>query len=425
MVNGKLPDGWKIQSLNDVVNGGLFVDGDWVESKDQDPNGDVRLIQLADIGDGYFRNRSDRFLTTQKAKELGCTFLEKGDLLVARMPDPLGRACIFPGDHKKCVTVVDVCVIRTSNVNHRWLMHTMNSPQCRADIESMQSGSTRKRISRKNLEKIVLPVPPLPEQERLVARIEELFTQLEAGTSALAKVQAGLRRYKASVLKAAVEGKLGVQNDEGRMENGGLPEGWRKVNLGNILSEPLSNGKSTPNAAEGFPVLRLTALKDGRIDLREKKIGAWTREQARNYLVKSGDFFVSRGNGSLHLVGRGGLVELESFDDVAYPDTLIRIRIATKECDIRYLRTIWNSNYIRNQIETTARTTAGIYKINQKDLESFTFPLPPFEEQRQIVAEVERRLSVAREVESAVEGALVRASRLRQAVLKSAFEGRL
>jgi len=78
----------------------LFKDGDWVESKDQDPEGDVRLIQLADIGDGSFRNRSNRYLTNKKAIELGCTFLEKGDVLIARMPDPLGRACLFPGKHK-------------------------------------------------------------------------------------------------------------------------------------------------------------------------------------------------------------------------------------------------------------------------------------------------------------------------------------
>lgn len=82
-------------ALADLLSDGLFVDGDWVESKDQDPDGDVRLIQLADVGDGVFRDRSSRFLTSEKAKELRCTFLEPGDVLVARMPEPLGRACIF------------------------------------------------------------------------------------------------------------------------------------------------------------------------------------------------------------------------------------------------------------------------------------------------------------------------------------------
>ena len=108
-----LPSGWQEVALEDLVGpDGIFVDGDWVESKDQDPQGDVRLIQLADVGDGEYRDRSERFLTSEKARELGCTFLEAGDLLVARMPDPLGRACIFPGDRRRAVTVVDVAVVR-------------------------------------------------------------------------------------------------------------------------------------------------------------------------------------------------------------------------------------------------------------------------------------------------------------------------
>ena len=78
-----------------LTDNDIFKDGDWVESKDQDPNGDVRLIQLADIGDGEFINKSNRFLTTKKAKELNCTFLQEKDILVARMPHPLGRATIF------------------------------------------------------------------------------------------------------------------------------------------------------------------------------------------------------------------------------------------------------------------------------------------------------------------------------------------
>lgn len=90
----------------------VFTDGDWVESKDQDPTGDVRLIQLADIGDGEYLGKSARFLTSSKARELRCTFLKPGDVLIARMPDPLGRACIFPGHLKSAVTVVDVCIVR-------------------------------------------------------------------------------------------------------------------------------------------------------------------------------------------------------------------------------------------------------------------------------------------------------------------------
>lgn len=87
--------GWGEATIGELIgSAGVFVDGDWIETKDQDPNGEVRLIQLADIGDGTFLNRSHRFLTSATANRLGCTFLREGDLLVARMFDPLGRATI-------------------------------------------------------------------------------------------------------------------------------------------------------------------------------------------------------------------------------------------------------------------------------------------------------------------------------------------
>ena len=94
-----------------IAPDGLFSDGDWIEKKDQDENGTVRLIQLADIGVCLFKDKSAKFVTETKAQELNCTLLQKGDILVARLPDPLGRACIFPLDGKY-ITAVDVAIVR-------------------------------------------------------------------------------------------------------------------------------------------------------------------------------------------------------------------------------------------------------------------------------------------------------------------------
>lgn len=406
MVNGALPDGWTLSTLDEVST---VILGQSPSSETYNTNGN---------GLPFYQGKTefgDLYPTTAKWCSKPNKIAEAGDILIS-VRAPVGPTNLC---QEKSAIGRGLAALRPKNgMPSKYLLYYLRLIESGWDRKA--TGTTFKAITGDVLRHQEISVAPLPEQKRIVAKIEELFTQLDAGTSALSKVRAGLRRYKASVLKAGMDGTLlgnGKNNDE-------FPEGWQNVQLADVLSESLTNGKSTPNAENGFPVLRLTALKDGRIDLRERKIGAWTKEQAKNYLVKRGDFFVSRGNGSLHLVGRGGLVEQEP-DDVAYPDTLIRIRVSPTDCDINYLRTIWNSNFIRNQIETTARTTAGIYKINQKDLESFTFPLPPLEEQRRIVAEVERRLSVAREVESVVEKALARSARLRQAVLKSAFEGKL
>ena len=93
----ELPQGWATAVLSDLIaRDGVFSDGDWVESKDQDPHGSIRLLQLADIGDGGFLDKSNRFINEQKFDQLRCTELLEGDVLIARMPDPLGRACLAP-----------------------------------------------------------------------------------------------------------------------------------------------------------------------------------------------------------------------------------------------------------------------------------------------------------------------------------------
>ncbi len=175
-----LPAGWATCTITQLVPyNGTFTDGDWVESKDQDPDGDVRLIQLADVGDGHFIDKSNRFLTKAKAYELNCTFLKNGDVLIARMPAPLGRACLFPFDgNEKFVTVVDVCVVRLgdSSADSKFLMYAINSLAIRSRIEQYKTGSTRKRISRGNLSRVKFPLPPLNEQRRMVTKVEELFS---------------------------------------------------------------------------------------------------------------------------------------------------------------------------------------------------------------------------------------------------------
>ncbi len=215
MGKAEVPPGWVYATVGDVVaNDGIFTDGDWVETKDQDPNGGVRLIQLADIGDGSFLDKSSRFLTRAKAYELNCTFLTKGDLLVARMPEPLGRCCIFPLDGvEKYVTVVDVCAVRlgTSSIVPKYVMYVINSPRTRTAIEALKSGSTRKRISRGNFARVEIPLAPQNEQRRIVAKIEKLFSELNKGVENLKTARAQLKVYRQAVLKHAFEGKLTAQ----------------------------------------------------------------------------------------------------------------------------------------------------------------------------------------------------------------------
>lgn len=178
----KIPRHWALTTIeNTTRKTGFFCDGDWVESKDQDPDGDVRLIQLADVGDGKYRDRSSRFMTKIAATRLNCSYLKMGDILIARMPDPLGRCCRFPGDAKPAVTVVDVCILRpnVSFFDPDFLVVAINCPRFRRLVSAQSTGTTRSRISRSNLGVLPVPLPPLAEQERIVVKVDQLMALVD------------------------------------------------------------------------------------------------------------------------------------------------------------------------------------------------------------------------------------------------------
>lgn len=206
-----------------------------------------------------------------------------------------------------------------------------------------------------------------------------------------------------------------------------LPSEWLKVKVSYLLAEDLCNGKSVKDRQGGFPVLRLNALIDGKIDLSISKEGDWTEIQAKNYLVKDGDFLVSRGNGSKHLVGRGGIARIQVGRNnfVAFPDTMIRIRLSNSLVYLDYFSFYWDSPVIRNQVEKTARTTAGIYKINQALIEDYVLPLPCLEEQKVISNLLDSSLSNIDQLDQTITTALQQAEALRQSILKKAFSGQL
>jgi type I restriction enzyme, S subunit len=244
-------------------NSGLIIDGDWVESKDQDPNGEVRLIQLADIGDGEYLNKSARYLTSAKARELKCTFLKPGDVLISRMADPIGRACIFPGDSKPCVTVVDICVARPDGtiVTSDWLKYAINEPTFRATALSRAVGATRPRISGKNLQSMHVRVPSLTEQERVVDVLSRAESIVRMRREAEAKAKA--------VIPALFVDMFG---DPGVVSQGACGEGRREATrlarLGD-LADKMSDGpfgsnlKSSHYVEDGIRVIRLQNIGVG------------------------------------------------------------------------------------------------------------------------------------------------------------------
>lgn len=447
-----LPQGWVQATISDLIGkSGVFIDGDWVESKDQDPQGDIRLIQLADIGDGTFRDKSNRFLTSAKAAELNCTFLKENDVLTARMPDPLGRACIFPRISQQCVTVVDVCIVRTgiNSIDHHWLMYTINSPKFRLKIDALQSGSTRKRISRGNLSKLVLPIPPLHEQHRIVTKIEELLTQLDAGVASLKKVQAQLKRYRQAVLKAAFEGRLTqewrekhqtddkhfleyVEQNWEKYHKGKkftkidpsnllpLPVGWLWSNFDQI-SQRVTVGHVGPMKEEyidrGIPFLRSQNVRTNRFDPEGLKfISPGFHIQIKKSTLFPNDIVVVRsGNVGVSCVIPEFLKEANCSDLV----------IVKQPYGILPSLGAYYMNSTALRLVNAKKVGVALTHFNTKSMAEMVVPLPPIEEQKFLLAEIERLFSIADEIEQTITTSLCQSETLRHSILKRAFEGKL
>ncbi|MFE2373384.1 restriction endonuclease subunit S [Streptomyces sp. NPDC059398] len=298
-------------------------------------------------------------------------------------------------------------IVPARGISRDWLAHLLSSPYIRSQISRRATGTkdSMRNISQSAIAEIECMVPPLGEQRRIVSALEEQLSRVDAAEKILYDSAHRIERYLQSSLRR-------------------MTLSYRSVRLGDVLADGLTNGRSVPTRTGGFPVLRLTALSGPYANLAQRKEGDWEATDAEPFLVKPGDFLISRGNGSVSLVGRGSLVS-EVEDPVAYPDTMIRARLKREDIYPEYLRIIWSSMHVRQQIERQARTTAGIHKVNQKILGAVEFPLPDLLTQKEICArwsEIEEKGDL---LSRTVVASKHRSTSLQRSLLSDAFTGRL
>lgn len=405
----ELPLGWEWAYISDLIGqDGLFVDGDWVESKDQDPVGSVRLTQLADVGDGRWRNRSDRWMNEATSARLGCTFLNAGDVLIARMPDPLGRACIYPGGAAPSVTCVDVAVLRpgAGSVLPAFLVHALNSPRTRNAMEALATGTTRKRISRTNLGRVRLPIPPLAEQSRIVEALDDHLSRLDAAERNLREAGLRLAQARVAALQAAIDGAPGSE-----------------IPLAD-LSWDSGYGTSTKCSYEGTgtAVARIPNIAAGRIDLTDLKYAVDAADLS-GYQIKAHDLLVVRTNGSRDLIGRCAAAEEDL--PAAFASYLIRFRIDPTRANPQWVSAVLGSRPLRRRIETMAASSAGQYNLNLKNLGALPIPVPSAETQASTLAQLEEGTQGFDRLRHQLVQTQQHAAALRRSLLDAALSGRL
>lgn len=410
-----LPTDWATITVGEASGvGGLSADGDWIESKDQDPTGSVRLIQLQDIGDGMFVNKSSRFLTEDKAKELNCTFLSPGDVLIARMPDPLGRACRFPDIGQKSVTAVDVHVWRKGEhgVDPDFLVYCVNSPEIRQSLQAQASGTTRQRVSGGRLKAQEIPLPPLPEQRRIVRKLDTLSARSSTARTHLAAIEKLVERYKSGVLGLEISGvPLGNEidqqntqpitndNERGAWTFDALPTHWVWTGFKTFLENQTDSYRKLPQKdyqSEGiYPVI------DQGADL----IGGYSNDA--NLLLPAEPPYIIFGDHT----------RCVKFFEAPFIQGADGVKVfhAGKDVDIRFA--YW-------ALKSLQLPDKG-YSRHAKFLKESFFPRPPLEEQREIVRRIETAFAKIDRLAAEAAKALKLLGHLDQRILAKAFAGDL
>lgn len=359
------------------------------------------------IGIPFFQGKADfgevyptiRVYCSQPTK-----IAEKDDILLS-VRAPVGPTNLSPG--RVCIGR-GLTAIRPSGIlNLKYLLHYFRYFE--AQLQQKGTGTTFKAITQDIVRNLEIPIPSLEEQERIVARIEELFSELDNGVETLRKTKQQLTVYRQAVLETAFRECALKEN----------------VQLGDILSEKPRNGYS-PKGVDyqtKYRNLTLTATTSGYFKDNCFKYIDINIEDDSYLWVKHNDILIQRAN-TIEYVGTAVLYQGED-NRYVYPDLMMKCHTKDR-INPQFVIYQLQSRVCKTHFREHATGTSGsMPKINQKTVMTAPIIMTSLDEQERIVKQIGERLSVCDSIEKTVDTALQQAEAMRQSILKRAFEGRL
>lgn len=444
----EVPKGWVWTRLGEIArirNGFAFKSRNY-------QNEGIFLIRQSNLEKRRVNVEKAVHLPNQFLNKYSEFIIRKGDILVG-MSGSIGKSCIYdletPALQNQRTGLIQLLEPRMKQFI-RYYLDTLEG-----QLLFLAKGVGVQNISAREIESCPIPIPPLPEQRRIITKIEELFTKLDAGVEALKKVKAQLKRYRQAVLKYAFEGKLTEEwrvkhkSDlepasvllerikEERRKNGGsekgtweevppletsdlpeLPQGWVWTSLGEI-ADIVTGTTPTKSKKEyygtDFPFFKPTDLNDG-YHVRKSRDGLSKKGIEKARLLPDKSTLVTCIGAT---IGKTGFIRAAGACNQQI-NSLIPERNVFPE--FVYFMCV-SPQFQRSIITNASATTLPI--LNKSKFEKLEIPLPPLREQQTIVEEIERHFSGADEVDKVVEQSLSQTRRLRQSILKKAFEGKL
>jgi type I restriction enzyme S subunit len=369
---------------------------------------------------------------------------EKGDVLIS-VRAPIGDVNL--SFEKSCIGRGLAALRTNGKVDNLFLYYFIQT--MKNYLRGQGTGTTFSGVSKHNLETIEISYPKDIEiQKKIATSVEYLLAKNSTALSNIKNAKSLIKKFRQSVLTAAITGKLTAEWREtnpnvepaiellekikaerrkkskspireiDESEFPTIPETWLYSFFGNIIDDfKYGTSEKSEYSFTGTPVLRIPNVISQKVNLEDLKYLQIqvTREE---YLVKSGDILIVRSNGSRDLVGKNALVkELEG--SYAFASYLIRIRPLMVLP--AYVSILLNSPLVRQQLFSNSKSAAGINNINTQELATMIIPLPPLEEQIEIVKHIDYYNTIAEKVEMQIEKAEKKVSKLTQAILAKVF----
>lgn len=389
--------------------------------------------------------------------------LKTGDLVFARTGATVGKSYLIGKSIPETVFASYLIRIQLIPIiSYRLVYNFFKSQLYWKQINKSMAGIGQPNVNGQKLAKIYMPFPPLPEQHRIVSKIEELFTNLDAGTEALKKVKARIKRYRQAVLKYAFEGKLtekwredhknelepasvllekikeerkkkvkGKKKELPVLDTSELPElpaGWGYFTLNDIATNKKNSIKRGPFGSsikkEFFVSSGYKVYEQKNVIYNNFKLGSYYISKEKFNELK--DFEVSSGDILVSCSGTIGKITVapKDLEKGIINQALLKITLDDTKVYPKFFVFLFKSK-INEILEHNTRGSAMKNIASVRVLKQMEFPLSSFVEQYKIIEQIDYRFSIADKVEKIIDESLKKAERLRQSILKQAFEGKL
>lgn len=357
----KINYNFKMVELSSVTD--FISDGNWIESKDQSKDG-IRLIQTGNIGLGEYVNKIDKakYISEQTFKKLNCIEVEPDDILVSRLPDPVGRACLAPYLRNRMITAVDCTIIRFKReylLPELFVFYTRGNSYYDS-IKQYITGSSRQRISRKNLEKINIPLPPLEVQKEIVAELDR-YQKIINGAKQV------VENYKPSIK---------INNDCDIVNLSEIAD-FKRGPFGGSLKKEIF-------VTSGYKVYEQKHAINNNLEIGEYYITKEKYNEMIDFAIKPGDFIISCSG----TMGKIAIVPDNAKKGIIN-QALLKLTPKKNMILPMFLKLILENESIQNKYFRNTQGAAIQNVSSVKVLKTIKIPLPLLDVQKQIINQIE------------------------------------